>query len=284
MDLSSGETPTLDMKYRRLQAILRDLGSALVAFSGGVDSTLLLKVAYDTLGDRVVAATADSETYPREELAQARELAALIGCRHIVVRTDELHDERYAANQPDRCYHCKRTLFAELQPLAAELGIAAIIYGAMADDIGTHRPGHRAAAEFAVRSPLIEAGLGKQEIRVLARRLGLPNWNKPSYACLSSRIAYGERVTATKLRVLDDAERFLRSLGLTQFRVRHHETIARIEVLPEEITTVIAHREAIVARLKELGYIYVTLDLQGFRSGSMNEARQPQRAEIMLVE
>ncbi|NWG20278.1 MAG: ATP-dependent sacrificial sulfur transferase LarE [Chloroflexi bacterium] len=284
MNPSVSETPALDMKYARLQAILRDLGSALVAFSGGVDSTLLLKVAYDTLGDRAVAATADSETYPREELEQARELAALIGCRHIVVRTGELHDERYAANQPDRCYHCKRTLFAELQPVAAELGIGAIIYGAMADDIGAHRPGHRAAAEFAVRSPLIEAGLGKQEIRVLARRLGLPNWNKPSYACLSSRIAYGERVTAAKLRVLDDAERFLRGLGLTQFRVRHHETIARIEVLPEEIDTVIAHREAIVARLKELGYVYVTLDLQGFRSGSMNEARQPQRAEIMLVE
>ncbi len=284
MNPSVSETPALDMKYARLQAILRDLGSALVAFSGGVDSTLLLKVAYDTLGDRAVAATADSETYPREELEQARELAALIGCRHIVVRTGELHDERYAANQPDRCYHCKRTLFAELQPLAVELGIGAIIYGAMADDIGAHRPGHRAAAEFAVRSPLIEAGLGKQEIRVLARRLGLPNWNKPSYACLSSRIAYGERVTAAKLRVLDDAERFLRGLGLTQFRVRHHETIARIEVLPEEIDTVIAHREAIVARLKELGYVYVTLDLQGFRSGSMNEARQPQRAEIMLVE
>ncbi len=284
MNPSVSETPALDMKYARLQAILRDLGSALVAFSGGVDSTLLLKVAYDTLGDRAVAATADSETYPREELEQARELAALIGCRHLVVRTGELHDERYAANQPDRCYHCKRTLFAELQPLAVELGIGAIIYGAMADDIGAHRPGHRAAAEFAVRSPLIEAGLGKQEIRVLARRLGLPNWNKPSYACLSSRIAYGERVTAAKLRVLDDAERFLRGLGLTQFRVRHHETIARIEVLPEEIDTVIAHREAIVARLKELGYVYVTLDLQGFRSGSMNEARQPQRAEIMLVE
>jgi len=284
MNPSVSETPALDMKYARLQAILRDLGSALVAFSGGVDSTLLLKVAYDTLGDRAVAATADSETYPREELEQARELAALIGCRHIVVRTGELHDERYAANQPDRCYHCKRTLFAELQPVAAELGIGAIIYGAMADDIGAHRPGHRAAAEFAVRSPLIEAGLGKHEIRVLARRLGLPNWNKPSYACLSSRIAYGERVTAAKLRVLDDAERFLRGLGLTQFRVRHHETIARIEVLPEEIDTVIAHREAIVARLKELGYVYVTLDLQGFRSGSMNEARQPQRAEIMLVE
>lgn len=274
---------SLDEKYARLQAELQEFGSVLVAFSGGVDSTLLLKVAYDTLGERAVAATADSETYPREELAQAQELAALIGCRHLVVQTHELHDERYAVNNPDRCYYCKQTLFTELEPLAEQIGANAIVYGAMADDIGTHRPGHRAAAEFQVRSPLIEAGLGKAEIRDLARRLGLPNWNKPSYACLSSRIAYGERVTGEKLRVLDDAERFLRGLGLSQFRVRHHETIARLEVMPEDIATIVAQREAIVARLKELGYTYVTLDLQGFRSGSMNEARRPTTQDIKLM-
>ena len=275
--------PTLDEKYAVLQGCLRDVGSVLVAFSGGVDSTLLLKVAYDTLGERAVAATADSETYPREELEQARELAALIGCRHIVVRTDELHDPGYAANSPDRCYHCKKTLFAELEPLAQQLGLRSIAYGAMADDIGTHRPGHRAAAEFQVRSPLIEAGLGKAEIRALAQRLGLPNWNKPSFACLSSRIAYGETVTAEKLRVLDEAERFMRTLGLSQFRVRHHDTIARLEVLPEDLSIVLEQRERIIARLKELGYVYVTLDLQGFRSGSMNEARRPRSQEITLV-
>jgi uncharacterized protein len=275
--------PTLDEKYGQLQTVLRDLESVLVAFSGGVDSTLLLKVAYDTLGKRAVAATADSETYPREELAQARELAALIGCRHIVVRTDELHDPGYSANSPDRCYYCKKTLFAELEPLAQQLGVRSIAYGAMADDIGTHRPGHRAAAEFQVRSPLIEAGLGKAEIRALAQRLGLPNWNKPSFACLSSRIAYGEAVTVEKLRALDEAERFMRDLGLRQFRVRHHDTIARLEVQPEDFALVVEQREAIVARLKELGYVYVTLDLQGFRSGSMNEVRRSRAQEITLV-
>ena len=275
--------PTLDEKYGQLQTVLRDLESVLVAFSGGVDSTLLLKVAYDTLGKRAVAATADSETYPREELAQARELAALIGCRHIVVRTDELHDPGYSANSPDRCYYCKKTLFAELEPLAQQLGVRSIAYGAMADDIGTHRPGHRAAAEFQVRSPLIEAGLGKAEIRALAQRLGLPNWNKPSFACLSSRIAYGEAVTVEKLRALDEAERFMRDLGLRQFRVRHHDTIARLEVQPEDVALVVEQREAIVARLKDLGYVYVTLDLQGFRSGSMNEVRRSRAQEITLV-
>ncbi|KAB8144839.1 ATP-dependent sacrificial sulfur transferase LarE [Chloroflexia bacterium SDU3-3] len=274
---------TLDEKYALLLDQLRGLGSALVAFSGGVDSTVLLQAAHEALGDRAIAVTADSETYPREELAEARELAALIGCEHLVVHTNELENPGYAANAPDRCYYCKKTLFSELEPIAAERGVAAILYGAMADDVGDHRPGHRAAHEFRVLSPLLDAGIGKSEIRALAQRMRLPNWNKPSYACLSSRIAYGEQVTAEKLRVLDEAERFVRGLGLSQFRVRHHDTLARLELLPDEMPLAMEHRDAIVARLKELGYIYVTLDLQGFRSGSMNEPRKAKGQTIELI-
>ncbi len=275
----------LDQKYEHLQAILRDMDSVMVAFSAGVDSTLLLKVAHDVLGDRCVAATAISETYPREEWEEAERLAQEIGVEHIVCRTNELADPEYAINNPDRCYHCKKTLFTEIEPLAQERGFRFIAYGAMADDVGDHRPGHRAARDFEVRAPLLEAGIGKREIRELSKRLGLATWNKPAFACLSSRIAYGEQVTSEKLTQLDEAERFLRQLQFANFRVRLHDTIARIEVMPDDFPRIVEYHGAIVERFKELGFVYVTLDLQGFRSGSMNEPlkQRGQLQDVMLV-
>ncbi|MEK7364872.1 MAG: ATP-dependent sacrificial sulfur transferase LarE [candidate division NC10 bacterium] len=267
-------TPALRAKYDRLLGILKELESVIVAFSGGVDSTFLAKAAKDALGDKALLVTADSETYPASELEEARRLARHLGMRHLVIETRELDNPEYARNAPNRCFFCKEELFTKLEPLAAREGMAHLVYGANMDDLGDHRPGMEAAKRMGVRAPLIEAEFWKTEIRELSREFGLPTWDKPSFACLSSRFQYGDAITAEKLRQVDAAEGFVRSLGFKQFRVRHHDRLARLEIAREEMGRLWEDgiQDSIVARFRELGYLHVTVDLQGFRSGSANDA------------
>jgi uncharacterized protein len=257
-------------KLENLKAIIKKTEGAVVAFSGGVDSTFLLKVAHDVLGDKVLAVTANSETYPKRELEEAKTFAQSLGIRHIIIETLELEIEGFADNPPDRCFYCKHELFSKLTDIAKINEIKYVFDGSNYDDRNDHRPGMRAAKQLGVVSPLKQAEMTKDDIREISKEFGLSTWNKPSFACLSSRFPYGTKITPEKLTVIGEAEDFIRDLGFQELRVRHHDNIARIEIGKADLERIIPYADKIVEKVKSLGFLYVTLDLAGYKTGSMN--------------
>jgi len=260
-------------KYNKLKTELKSLGSALVAFSGGVDSTFLLKAAIDVLGEKVIAVTAKSLSFPERELLKAVEIAKILKVKHIIIESSELKNPAYKKNDLNRCYYCKSALFEELKKIALKEKLNFILDGQNYDDIGDYRPGAKAADEAGVKSPLKESSMTKNDIRVLSKALGLPNWDSPSFACLASRIPYGTEIDNDIITKIDFLENFLLNLGFIQVRVRHHEKIARIEVAEEEMSKFdnADTRMQIVSEFKKQGYLYITLDLEGYKTGSMNK-------------
>ena len=274
MNLSEDRELTGEQKNKldRLREVLSDLGSLAVGFSGGVDSSFLLSVAKEELGDRVIAVTAADASVPERELEEAKAFCHERGIRHIICRVDPLKEEGYRKNGPDRCYFCKHGIFTEIKRIAKENGIEYAAEGSNMDDLGDYRPGLKAVEELSVKSPLREAGLYKADIRSLSKAMGLPTWSKPAYACLASRFVYGEEITEKKLQMIDRAEQFLIGLGFIEERVRLHGNIARIEVSPADIPRLASEdiRSAVYEEFKKLGFLFVTLDMKGYRTGSMN--------------
>ena len=271
MTLGQQSNAELKVKLERLRALLRETGGIAVAFSSGVDSTFLLKVAHEELGERAVAVTARSHSFPKREQDEAAAFCAREGIRQVVVESEELAIPGFRQNPTNRCYLCKKELFSKILEIARAEGLSAVVEGSNMDDLGDYRPGLQAVRELGIRSPLREVGLTKEEIRALSRRMGLPTWNKPSFACLASRFPYGEEITEERLGRVERAEQFLMDLGFGQVRVRSHGDLARIELCATDIPKAVEQREKIYATLNEFGFSYVALDLQGYRTGSMNE-------------